>query len=337
MNDRLVHLDGEAVSIREERLPLDMVRLDPTNPRIQYQLDTAIDVEVTQEALGFALTVANDQYEKLRENVERNGGILNPIWVAPDPDADGYLVIEGNTRVQVYSDLNEKYQTRPEWKTIPAYILPRHFSRQQINFIRLEAHLFGTTTWDAYEKARELYRLNTEEDYSLDRLSKLTKLSVSEIKTHIQAFRDMMEQYLPHYTAPSEHQKYSYFVEFRKNAELKRLVASKQLNVVDFARWIGEGKFSRGEDVRMLGQILKDPDAKEVFLAEKFGAALDQLAQKNPAAKSPLFEKIEDVTVGLKGLPFHELDSMRRGFAPEKVVRLSNLHEVLTQVLDGFK
>jgi len=52
----------------------------------------------------------------------------------------------------------------------------------RINFIRLEKHLFGTTPWSAYEKARELHRLHNDEDYSIKRLQSLTKLSSAEIR-----------------------------------------------------------------------------------------------------------------------------------------------------------
>ena len=336
LNEDIVQLDGELVSIQKGRLPLEMLVLDTGNPRVQYQIDTALDGKVTQEGLALALTVSNDQYPKLLEHIERNGGIVNPIWVAP-AEGHGFIVIEGNTRAQVYRDLNQKYPHREEWKTIPAFVLPHNFSKEQVNFIRLEAHLFGTTPWDAYEKARELYRLFSEDDYSIDRLSKLTKLGPSDIRIQIQAFKDMKEQYLEAFQAPTEHQKFSYFVEFRKSADLKRLVQAGDLNLVDFVDWVGKGKFSRGEEVRRLGEILKDPAAKEAFLLDNFAAGLDQLAQSDPGAKSPLFDKIDDVVSGLDQLPWRDTDEMRRGLAPGKVARLHELQAAVHSVLEGLK
>jgi hypothetical protein len=253
---RVVPIEGRSIEISEEAIDLEQLMFDPSNPRIQFQLDTALDNALpTQEMLGFALTVGNDDYEGLKDNIEMNRGVLNPVWVVKDDG--GYRIIEGNTRVQVLRDLHKKHPHDPVWTTIPAFILSEECSRDQINFIRLNAHLFGTTPWDAYEKARELYRLNTEDDYSFERLSRLTKMSVSEIRTSIQAFRDMAEQYLPAFPAPGEAKKFSYFVEFRKNAELKRLVSEGKLNLLDFCRWVGEGKFRRGEDVRRLAPVLK--------------------------------------------------------------------------------
>ena len=46
------------------------------------------------------------------------------------------------------------------------------------------------------KKARELYRLYDKEDYSLKRLSQLTKLGTTEIQNTIQAYKDMEDQYL---------------------------------------------------------------------------------------------------------------------------------------------
>lgn len=336
MGTRVVPIEGHNIEISEEAIALDQLLFDESNPRIQFQLDTALnDAPPTQESLGFALTVGNDDYERLKDNIEMNRGVLNPVWVVKDNG--GYRVIEGNTRVQVLRDLRKKHPHDPVWTAIPAFVLSEACSRDQINFIRLNAHLFGTTPWDAYEKARELYRLNTEDDYSFERLSRLTKMGVSEIRTSIQAFRDMAEKYLPAFPAPGEAQKFSYFVEFRKNAELKRLVSDGKLNLLDFCNWVGEGKFRRGEDVRRLAPILKDPEARKVFEEVDFAAGLDQLAQSDPTVKSPLFDKIADVIDGLDQMPWGELDEIRRGFAPRKVDLLKDLHAKSGHFLDGLK
>jgi hypothetical protein len=336
MHERKVQLDGREITIYETRIELGKALFDPTNPRIQFQLDTSLnDEEPTQEQLGFALAISNDSYSKLRENIESNGGVLNPIWIAPT--GEDFVVIEGNTRLQVYIDLREKYPNSEQWKTIPAYLLPEKCSRDKINFIRLEAHLFGTTPWDAYEKARELHRLNTYEDYSIDRLARMTKLSPSEIRSSIQAFRDMDEFYLSRFMDPGEHQKFSYFVEFRKNTDLRRLVRDGNLSIIDFCTWVGEGKFNRGEDVRRLGTVLSDPQARQTFLDHDFKTALEQLSQTDPTATSPLFVKIKDVCAGIRKMPFSEIDSIRRGQEPAKVDLLMDLAKIVNSFLASLK
>jgi hypothetical protein len=336
VSEKIVHIDGHEVLVSEQLLELDQIRFDSANPRIQFQLDTALtDAPPTQDALGYALTVSNDQYERLRDNVEANRGVLHPIWVAPD--GDGYLVIEGNTRLQVFVDLRDKYPDDPGWQRIPACVLPRKCSKEQFHFLRLEAHLFGTTPWDAYEKAKYLYLLSTEEDYSLDRLSRLTKLSPSDIRSHIQAFRDMEQQYLKAYPEPSEHLKFSYFVEFRKNADLKRLVEAHELSLVDFCDWVGTGKFRRGEDIRRLGAVLRDPAAKQQLIDSDFETALDQLALRNPGARSPLFDKVEAVIAGIREMPYSEISEIRGGRQPRKVELLQELAKAPRELLEDLQ
>lgn len=331
MDNLTVNLDGIPTEIKRLKIPLNKLILDIENPRIQYYLDTRLNDNITQEKVKFALAEGNDQYDRLKEHIERNGGIYDPIWIVPKDDY--FIVIEGNTRAYIYEELSEKYINDDKWKSIDSYVMPHRVDRNKINFIRLEKHLFGPTPWDAYEKARELYRLNNQEDYSLNRLQQLTKLSAYEIRHNIQAYMDMEEQYLKKYNKPSERLKFSYFVEFRKNKELRRLVKEGKASLMDFCDWVGEGKFRRGEDIRKLSMVLKDEQARQTLIDDNFQAALDQLEQKNPAAKSRLFEKIKDVIEGVESMPFGELDEIKRGLQPAKVDSLIRLHEVVTNLL----
>ena len=331
MTIKKIPLDGVLTEVEMKNVDLKQIILDIENPRIQYHLDTRLNNEVTSDMVKFALAESNEQFDRLKSHIELNGGIFNPIWVVPQQNF--FLVIEGNTRALIYSELSEKYFNDDKWKSISAYVLPSAIERHKINFIRLEAHLFGPTPWDAYEKARELYRLFHEEDYSNKRLVNLTKLSAYEIKNNIQAFMDMEEQYLPKYKRPGEQLKFSYFAEFRKNSKLKKLVNSGKLRLSEFCDLVGEGKFGRGEHVRKLALVWEDEEARNTLIQDDMEAALEQLAQKNPSAKSKLFEKIKDVTNGLENMPFAEFSEIKTGLQPAKVQELKRIHMVLENLL----
>jgi hypothetical protein len=326
-----IPLDGNLTDVELKKINLENIILDVDNPRIQYYLDTRLSNDISLDEIKLALAESNDQYERLKGHIERNGGIFNPIWVVTE--GAFYRVIEGNTRALIYSELSEKYIHEEKWKFIEAYILPSAVDRHKINFVRLEAHLFGATPWDAYEKARELWRLYNEEYYSVKRLEQLTKLKAYDIMNNIQAFKDMEEQYLPKYKRPGEQLKFSYFAEFRKNKELKRLVNEGTLTLRDFCDLVGTGKFGRGEHVRKLAMVWKDEDARNVLIEDNMEDALEQLAQKNPAAKSKLFEKIKDVSFGLENMPFAELNEIKRGLQIAKVKELKRLHNVVKNLL----
>lgn len=330
-----IPIDGKITNVERMSIPLADLELDKKNPRIQYYLDSRLNDDVSQDEIKLALAEGNEQYEKLKSNIEENGGIVNPIWVVPD--GTRYRVIEGNTRVLVYMELSEKYVNDEKWQLITAYVLPIAVERYKINFIRLEAHLFGTTPWDAYEKARELHRLYTEEDYSVNRLKQLTKLSESDIRNSIQAFMDMDQDYFPEYGKPGEQLKFSYFVEFRKSKDLKRLLAKQQIGLSQFCDLVGKGRLRRGEDVRRLAEVWSDAQSRAVLLQEGMTAALDQLAQKNPAANSKLFLQIASVAAGLQNMPLHEFNDIKYGMQPAKAIALVQLHTALTQLLDNLE
>ena len=141
MSNITVNLDGIPIEIKRLKIPLKQLILDIENPRIQYYLDTKLNDNITQEKIKFALAEGNEQYEKLKDHIERNGGIYDPIWVVLKENY--YTVIEGNTRAFVYEELSEKYVNDEKWKAIDAYVLPYKINRDVINFIRLEKHLFG--------------------------------------------------------------------------------------------------------------------------------------------------------------------------------------------------
>lgn len=329
----VIPLDGMPTIVEMTKVKVSDLVLDIGNPRIQYYLDTRIKNSITIEEIELAIAESNEQFPRLKEHIEQNGGIYNAIWVIRQNDGR-FRVIEGNTRALIYSELGVKYINEPKWKVIDSYILPSAVERKKINFIRLEAHLFGPTPWDAYEKARELYRLNSEEDYSIQRLQQLTKLGAYEIKNNIQAFKDMEEQYFPVYKKPGEQLKFSYFAEFRKNKDLRKLVQDGKLTLEQFCDLVGEGKFKRGEDVRRLAKVWKDEEARDVLIDENMEEALSQLAQKDPAAKSKLFEKMRDVSNGIETMPFGELDEIKSGLQPAKVNELIRLKKVVSKLLN---
>ena len=324
-------LDGKSVGVERTRVPLDRIVLDVENPRIQYYLDTRLNDAISQDEVRLALAESNGQYDRLKGHIKLNRGIYDPIWLVPD--GDYYLVIEGNTRALIYSELAEEYYNEDEWKSIEAYILPKAIDKNQINFIRLEKHLFGPTPWAAYEKARELHRLHTEEDYSTRKLEQLSKLGAAEIVNNIQAFKDMKDDYFTKYWKPGELLKFSYFAEFRSNSKLKQLVREGRLTVPQFCDLVGQDRFGRGEDVRKLALVWSDEEARNVLLQENMEAALEQLAQRNPAAKSKLFEKIGEVCSGLQSMGFAELDEIKSGLQPAKADELLKLYGVLRRFL----
>ncbi len=75
MNKIIVNLDGIETELIRDKIPLQKIRLDLDNPRIQYFLDTRLNDKKLQEKVKFALSQGNDQFDKLKEHIESNKGI----------------------------------------------------------------------------------------------------------------------------------------------------------------------------------------------------------------------------------------------------------------------
>lgn len=150
-----INLLGASVSYQERELDIHKIKFLTINPRIYSR---------TQGQPGFAeLTVAEQQQEiyralckqpsveKLRREIRRHGGLIEPVLVRWDTTE----VIEGNSRLAVYRQFFDVNQD-DKWRRIPCRIVESLTDRQQAAFLS-QIHVRGKTTWSAYEKAHFAY------------------------------------------------------------------------------------------------------------------------------------------------------------------------------------
>jgi len=307
-----IPLEGKEISITLKQIETDKLVLDELNPRISFFRDNQLKEHLTENEIIFALTNKNPEaFNKLKASIEINEGIINPIWVELRK-GNPFLIIEGNTRILIYQQLHEKYPNKEVYKKILCYVLPEGISDNQRNFIKLEAHLRGITPWDAYEKAKYLFKLWDEDGYSYNRLEKLTKMRKKEIENNIKAYQIMEQQYLPKYgNDPNEVSKFSYFVEYVKDGKLQKIMKKIGKNIQDYCDWVSDkNKIPTGQDVRKLRYILEIAESKDSFLNCGFESAIETLNLKKPNLVSSLYRDIENVTEGLKSISSYEIDEM---------------------------
>ena len=335
---REVNLDGISTRLIFKKIPTNNLILDEKNPRIQFFRDNQIDEKLSQEQIYFALVNKKpDAFQRLYLAIEKNQGLMNPIWVQ-EIEGNRYLVLEGNTRTLIFQKLQGKYPNLKQWKEIDSYILPKKLSEEQKNFIKLEAHLGGTEEWDAYEKARELYRLREEAGYPINHLSDITRRPKSEIIKAINAFKAMRDFYLPKYgDAPSEVLKYSYFEQYFNYSSVQKAIKKNDFSIKDFCDWVGTEKIERAIDVRTLPMILDDPIAKEGFVTKGYDHALEVLSVKKPDVKSKLWSKILDVINGLEELSSLEINRIRDGEEPGMRENLYKLRDIVVEHIETIE
>ena len=109
-------IDGVPTEVEIRDVELDDIDLDPDNPRIGYYSDNQPKKSLSQDEIAFALREPTDEVNRLKLSIEGNEGVMEPIWVCKS--GDRYLVIDGNTRLEIYKDLRKKYPRKKAYKKI---------------------------------------------------------------------------------------------------------------------------------------------------------------------------------------------------------------------------
>ena len=231
-----------------------------------------------------------DACASLRESIRENGGIVHPIIVNHFSDGR-YVVIEGNTRLQIYRDFCKK-GIPGNWNVIKS-IVYENIDEETLHSIRLQAHLIGPREWDAYAKAKYLNYLANEKYMPMTSLIAYCggTSKASEIKNMIAAYQDMQEYYRPLCNDDSmfDIKKFHGFVELQKRNVIDALTIHGYTKE-DFSKWMMEGKFVRLEDVRSLPNILNSKKATETFFKNN-----SQMAKKVLAVEDISPDSLKDV------------------------------------------
>ncbi len=260
-----------------KNLPINEVELDLGNPRIKHFLDI-YDGEITAEALALALSTASSSSERqmsfnsLRDSIKTSKGIIHPIIVNHQID-DKFVVIEGNTRLQIYKDFYN--DSRDEaWSHIPALVYEQ-LTPIEIHEIRLQSHLVGPREWEPYSKAKYLYELSVEEGIPMPTLIDLCGGRQSEIRKAIDTYIYMERYYRPYVDQNGYDfitKDFSKFQEFQTPI-VKRSIQQQGFDESKFAEWVAEGNIDKALGVRNLPEVMKNDEARTLFLRKNLSEA----------------------------------------------------------------
>ena len=247
-----------------KELRVEDIELDVQNPRIKMYLEN-YEV-ITAEGIALALngTSSDGSFVALKESIRVNGGVINPIIV--NHVGDKYVVIEGNTRVQIYKDFAVDDKSG-RWATIRS-IVYENLSEEEIHSIRLQSHLVGPRDWDPYSKAKYLDYLMNEARLPMNTIISYCGGKKSEIIKLVDAYRDMKLFYIPKAKELGYDVDYKDFSKFSE-LQNKGIIDSLKLHSFtksDFALWVINGNIDTAQNVRLLPQILKEKVARDVFL-----------------------------------------------------------------------
>lgn len=313
---------------------IDKVELDFENPRIAKYIEQYGREELTSEALALALGGGTDDknstsYSSLKESIKTNGGIIHPIIINKTTKGS-FVVIEGNTRVQIYKEFKEK-KISGKWDSIRAIVYDE-LEDSDIHAIRLQSHLVGPREWDPYSKAKYLNYLSNQQKLPMSQVISFCGGKQNEIRRFIDAYNDMEKYYRNNLDDDSEfdQRNFSKFVELQ-NTGVKETIVMHKYDLNNFAIWVINNNIDTAQNVRKLSAIFKNVEATKVFLKTNISEALKVLV-------------VEDIdTSFLKNVPYDvlalELAKRLKNIEYKEVMRLkydSNFEEKKEHLCDAL-
>lgn len=335
-------------------LDVEAITFDTENPRIKMALEKYGD-QITAERIYFALrsaaegTKSTSSFISLKDSILASDGVMVPITVIRK---DGkYVCIDGNTRLAIYKQLGKEQEDGDgNWTKIKSVELI-DANQRDIETVRVSAHLVGARDWPAYEKARYLHYLRNSKFMDYSEMIALCGGNKTEIERQIDAYHDMNEYYRDIVDDDTGFRidRYSGFVELQK-PKIKGAIFDAGLDLKDFGEWIRDGKIFRLETVRDLPKILRDDEAKRIFLdggprsIEEAAKLLDHRLmdatgksdKEVTLEKASLYHLAEVLTHRINDIPHSEVRALRNGEyedAEEQVGILENLSTCLQEML----
>ena len=324
--------------MRFEKLPIECLELDKKNPRVA-QIMTRFPNPTSEQislALGVGQTSATNgtSYVSLRESIKTNRGVFNPIIVNKKSDGN-YVVIEGNTRLAIYREFLSQTQNAEQWKTIPCLVYD-NMTEQEIDAIRLQAHLVGPRDWEPYAKAKYLTYLRDCAHLTWAQVVDYCGGRATEAQNYVYAYKDMEEYYAPLLQDESQFDqtRFSGFVELQKS-KIKDVIVGTGFSLSDFARWIIDDKFDRMEHVRQLPRILTNEKSRAVFLENGSNAAM-RIIDVPPTPSTDamtLYQLASNLTERLRKINYEEIRRLQADPDSSNVTTMQGLSDELNEFI----
>jgi hypothetical protein len=303
-----ITLDKGRVIVRCIDLPLSAVKLDPANPRVANTFAVGpFDSGDDQQRHLADLLWADSDVRSLYQSVLANQGLIERIIVRHDG-----VVAEGNCRTVVYQKLAAAAPNDPNWKRIPARVLPEDISERQVSILLGELHVGGKNKWSAFEKAGHIHKMSSEFGLTQEEIAKLLKMSKTAVNYHSRAFAAMKDKYLPRFPGTGAVHKFSYFLELYRQEELRDWIKNDKLALDDFVQWVGTERIAKGVDVRKLSEIVRNKDALAAMRTGGSEAARAVLESAQPELTSELFKLMLEMTRALDGARLNDIQRVRK-------------------------
>lgn len=256
---------------------------------------------------------------ELQRQIEANEGIFEPLLVEPHPDhADKYRIVDGDRR-WTNSKILVEVQKKEQYRKIPVEVTNKTLTDEERFRVWIYIHR-QRKEWDAKEK--EMVAFSLVSMVGRASAANILGVTVREVDKLCDIYE--LSEKLTNISEPGASITWAREI---KNINRKLLTPSVLDTVI---RRINDKEITNSKDVRKLRPILKDPVARDRFLAS--GGSVDTALQLVPARKKKgeagIVGDIEELTQVLRRYPWTALaelkgdaDVMRKLEETEKLLR----------------
>jgi ParB family transcriptional regulator, chromosome partitioning protein len=255
---------------------------------------------------------------ELQRQIEANEGIFEPLLLEPHPDVPGkFRIIDGDRRWTNSKILVEAHK-KEQYRRFPAEVTDRTLTEDERLRVWIYIHR-QRKEWDAKEKEMVAYRLVG----LVGRASaaNILGITVRELDKLVEIYE--LSEKLTNLPDPATSITWAREI---KNLN-RRLLTPNVLNTL--IRRINDQQITNSKDVRKLRQVLRDPVARDEFLAENgsIESAMLKLAPAPSKKRQGLAGDIQALAETIKGYPWTTLASLKGD--PELIHTLEDIEKLL--------
>jgi hypothetical protein len=311
-------------------IPLDLLTLDPENPRLRH-IGSEIEGKSSAEIAKILWEHENfrNEIRELYRQIRYSRGLQEaPLVISYNGK---YLVKEGNLRVacllRLREDVSKEKKSVRDIKLenidpVRCVTLPPETTRKEIGIYLTRIHVVGKTEWDAIDQAAQVYNLYNRDGLTFDEIAASCGIGKATAQRMEKGYKETME-YVQE--TPSDHlgiRRYSYFYELHKLTK-KMPDGWIDTNIKQFMNWLKNGQFERGAQVRDLPKVVNDAEALKVLMdGAEFTKALEVVGNKDVTMSSDYFKKLGQAVKVLDQFPESEYDECVKN--PRKLDYLKN-------------
>src|SRR3989442_850597 len=239
---------------------------------------------------------------ELQRQIEANEGVFEPLLLEPHPELPGkFRIIDGDRRWSNSQVLVET-QKKEQYRRLPAEVTDRTLSDDE----RLRAWIYihrQRKEWDAKEKEMVAYRL--VDLVGRASAANILGITVRELDKLVEIY-DVSEK-LTNLPDPATSITWAREI---KNLN-RKLLTPNALNTL--IRKVNNQEITNSKDVRKLRQILRDPVARDEFLAHdgSIESASLKLGPAPPKKRQGLAADIQALSDTIRGYPWTTLAGLK--------------------------